>query len=427
MKKIYLILFILMIFLMSSCQDWVENIEPTNDKITDEQTNKQETIELFITGLYNALSESYGLGAPATGTYYGVDEVFLCADGLSDEMYFDTDKLPGSTYSTYMELDKAAILEDNADVSTCFNTICHIRMLADTLVYKTLNLITFTNDETGEDLKNRALFNGNLFGGYARYLLASYFGKDITTGGGVINKSGFISSGDLYKLAIQKLTESLKYTTDAAQIRLVNSLIARCYLMMKDYANASTFALKGMISGDDPFVSSYNDENENLYRTFAGEYRVQFALDNRFNTYITKDPDEAKRILLSKKTNKGYVYYRQEEYIQATHNPIKLICWQENNLMKAELTLRGNASGNAVALINEVRESHGMKTLRSDTTVTLSTDGTLNIFEERDKELYVRGMRLLDQRRFGKFHITDGWQYFPIPRDEKVRNPNLNF
>ena len=92
--------------------------------------------------------------------------------------------------------------------------------------------------------------------------------------------------------------------------------------------------------------------------------------------------------------------------------------WQENNLMLAELALRGQATGDALALVNEVRASHSIANLAS---VDLDV-----IYVERDKELFCTGSRLPDERRFNKWHLGSGtWQYFPITIDEINSNHNL--
>ena len=74
--------------------------------------------------------------------------------------------------------------------------------------------------------------------------------------------------------------------------------------------------------------------------------------------------------------------------------------------MRAELALRlGDAAG-ALTQINLVRLSHGLTALDS---VDMDV-----VIVERDKELVTLGMRLIDQRRFGLWHLPgDRWQYFP--------------
>ena len=100
-------------------------------------------------------------------------------------------------------------------------------------------------------------------------------------------------------------------------------------------------------------------------------------------------------------------------------SPISIIDWQENHLILAELDLRGEATGgSALGAVNEVRASHGLFSLDEvDYSVLL---------HERDKELFCRGQRLIDQRRFPDelpWH-TGEWHYMVIPYEEEYANPN---
>jgi hypothetical protein len=164
-------------------------------------------------------------------------------------------------------------------------------------------------------------------------------------------------------------------------------------------------------------------------------------VDPRFKAYLNSDPTESARILISQKTGTGgFLFYVQTKYVLATDNititPIEVIDWQENNLMKAELVVRGAMAGDARALINEVRASRvdattklPVSAIAATVTITLNdpvTATSYSIYVERDKELMLRGNRLIDQRRFGLFHLPGRWQYFPISSAEKARNPLWN-
>jgi starch-binding outer membrane protein, SusD/RagB family len=412
MKKIYLIIFLVLTIAFTSCKEWVTDLEPTNDLVTEEQMNTQANVSFMIIGLHNRLAIQ--------------DEEFLCSDGLSDALFFNL-KVGNSTYSTYQELDLATdVLPDNSNVTTAFSNMQALRMNADTLVGRCLYKISFTSDAAGITAKNNGLYWGYLYGGLARYYLGAYFGKDKTTGGATINLSHFIPTATLYTQAISRFTEALKYTTDTYNIRLLNSLIARVYLMSGNYTSAVTYLNLGLVSGDKALTANYSyATRDNQYRGQAGETRQQWAVDNRFADYVTAVPDEAKRISLVKlvSTDKTLTYYRQAKYIQlsdGTTTPIAIIDWQEVNLMKAECTVRGYSAGDPVTLINAIRTSHGM-------TATITTTPDLNgIYVERDKELFLRGNRLLDQRRFNRLHVSSMWQDFPIPLAEQNRNPNWN-
>lgn len=413
MKKIYPLIFILLLF-FSACNEWVTDLEPTNDLVLEDDMNKQANINFMVIGLHNRLS--------------GNQQVWLTADGMSDQLYFDL-KINGATYPSYQEIDINNTMNDqNGETTSSHNWIQLMRMNADTLVWRCLEKIQFTNDAAGTAAKNEGLFWGYFYGGFARYQLAAFIGTGKTTGGSVINGGPVIPANTMFDNAAAKYKEALKYTTDAYRIKLVNSMLGKLYLMKGDYATALTHLNLGLVKNDKAFTANYNIQGDNLYRTQAGEIRQQWAVDNRFKDYVTANPDEAKRIKFKSITYKGFTYLQQTMYVQdpltQAISSIPVMDWQETALMKAELAVRGIAgAGDARTLINDIRTSRGFSAANL---VPATTTIDLNfIYTERDKELFLRGNRLLDQRRFNKPHISDMWLYMPIPYAEKLRNPNL--
>lgn len=94
-------------------------------------------------------------------------------------------------------------------------------------------------------------------------------------------------------------------------------------------------------------------------------------------------------------------------------------------LMKAEALLRSNNAGDALTIVNEVRDKRGATDLGA-----LSLDDML---AERGREFYWEGWRRQDQIRFGKFLAArqnkpaSGPErlLFPIPAAALAVNPNL--
>ena len=404
MKKIKLIIFTLITVVFASCNDWVTDIPHTNDMITEDQMNTQVNVPFIITGLHNRLAS--------------LSTVWMESDGISDQLFFDL-RVGNSTFPTYQELDQAVSIQHNNSGS--FNLIQLLRMNADTLVGRCLYKIAFTNDAAGTKAKNDGLFWGNLYGGIARYHLAAYIGTQRNKGGATINGSAFIPSSVLYTAAVAKIQAAILSSPSAAYTKVANSIIGKIYLMAGDYANALTYLNQGMVSGDAAFQCLYSaTTSENQYRAQAGEARQQWAVDLRFNGYITAVADEAKRIPLVK-LGTSFVYYRQAKYIQNTDgstSPFVFMDWQETSLMIAEIMARQGTAGN-MTRVNAIRTSRGMTTM-------VTKDLTLDeIYVERDKELFLKGVRLLDERRFDKPHITNMWLYIPISQNEIDKNPNL--
>jgi len=400
MKKInYIALLLVSGFVFSACEDFVTDVEPPIDTVSEKDINRPDQLPFFITGVETKFANS-------------IDEVLVCADGLSDELFFN-DNMPDATYSQYMEIDAGDILLNNSSVANAFDPLGECRYYSDLIVSRTLSF-----PEVDSTLKEQALYTGYFYGGVSRYVYATYFGLEPNVGGGAIDAGPFIPSVQMTTLAVEKLNSALAHTSDAYNIKLVHSIIARAYLYIGDYQNAAVHAAQGLVNGDEPFQALYNKILDNYWWQQAGNLRAQFGVDWRFVNYIAADPNEANRIKLgSLEGYDGETYYFQMTYPEAG-SPMNFITWQENNLMRAELILRGNAAGDALSLVNDVRASHDISPLAA---VTLD-----DIYVERDKELFTTGARLPDQRRFNTWHLGDeAWHYLPIPLGE--RNANDNF
>ena len=392
LKLIFGTLFLIVI--IYSCKDYVTNIDPLIDQIEDPRLNDQSQLPFLIAGVQTRF-------ANATSRLNNI------ADGLSDEFIFDQN-VPNATFPTFGDIDRGEILTDNNSTRGPYTALGQYRFYADNLIERVGKMTINDNN-----LKNEALYTGNFFGAYARYQYATYWGNAPQTGGSPIDGSAFISSNALYDQAITMFKEALKYTSDPATTRIVNSCIARAYLYKGDFANAATYAKQGMANGDAPFQALHNVQESGDYWGNSGAGRSQFVCDFRFKGYIDADPNEANRIELASKlgNDKTTTYYYQNKY-PTNDAPEEEMTWQENNLMLAELALRGQSTGDALALVNEVR---------SLASVDLDV-----IYVERDKELFCTGSRLPDERRFNKWHLGSGtWQYFPITIDEINSNHNL--
>ena len=403
MKKFkLLILSIVLSLVFISCKNYVTNVDPLVTDVEDSQLNTEEQIPFLIQGVETQFADALG-------------QTDVCAAGLSDAFIFPIN-VPAINRVAYKEIDGGEIQLTNNAIDAAYNATGQSRFYADDLVRR-INSISISDSS----VKNNALFTGYFYGGYARYLYAAYFGLNPTQGGSPINGGPFIGSNDMYDLAIEKFKESLKYLNDNLMIRTVNSVIARAYLYKGDYEQAAIYAENGMVNDADepPFLALHNSIDANAWWANAGAGLYEFMTDFRFKSYIDADTNEAKRIELGSVLSSDSVWYYYQATYPESRSPQKIITWQENNLMRAELILRGFGSGDALGLVNEVRAFYGIDPLAS---VDLDV-----IYTERDKELFASGNRLVDERRFNKWHLGSGtWEYLPVTEAERNGNPNIN-
>lgn len=387
-----------------SCEDYVQNVEEPINTVSSSNLENQESVSFLLNGLKAHFAETH-------------DELTVTASGLSDEQVFDRD-LEQATFPSYDRLESADFLSSDGTIN---NPLGQFRFMADNLL-ATVNEIEF--DSEYQDVRDESLFFGNFLGGVARSWYASYMGLEPDLGGGIIDNGPFIPSDEMYNQALTKLEESLNYASPY-QTRLVNSTIARILLYKGDYSDAITAAQNGLQVGDDPFQSLHSTQSTNEWYNASGEGRIQWRWDERFIDYLDENPDEIARLpYVTAEGRSGTIHYVQDLYVNRS-TPITLISWQENNLILAELELREggvDAESNARSLVNEVRSSHGLAPYSNTDTINMDV-----IIEEREKEMFTEGQRLIDQRRFGLWHLEpDKWKYFPFNDQERNNNENID-
>jgi hypothetical protein len=390
---------ILCAILITGCKNFVQGIDPPIDVVKDNFLNDEKQTHFIVNGVLAQFYDAYG-------------QLSCLGDALADELVFDP-HAPNATYQNYLQIDQGIPEITDNSISDAELSLGRFRLYADTLLARASKVV-FTDDK----LKNSAFFTGYFYGGIARYLYASYFGLTEKEGGGCINLSPFIPSSQMYDLAIEKIKASIPYGADD-QKRLAHTILARIYLIKADYVNAATESALGMTSADPSNDAQYSSEAENFWWITTGKGRVQFVLDNRFHDYVVQDPKEASRIPIeiTASNDSSVTLYIQTKYPE-DNSPIAFATWQENELIKAEIAARANDNTAALGFINTIRQSHGLDD-RSATNLD-------SIYIERDKELFCTGARIIDERRFGKWHLPSGWQYLPITQLERSANSNLH-
>lgn len=389
---------LLLVFSISGCDDWVQDVDDPINLISEDNLQQAELVEFVLKGTQGAFAETH-------------DDLTVNADGLSDQQVFDRD-LPQATFPSFDRLERGDFSSDDETIN---NEIGEMRFMADNLLEVVDNL-----EDTGDfqEQVQEARFWGHFLGGLARDWYATYVGLEPENGGGVIDNGPFVPSSEMYTLALDKLEASLQFATPY-QERVVHSVMARIHLYDGNFQAAMQEAQMGLEPGDPPFESLHSVQSTNTWYFAAGEGRVQWRADERFPGYVEENPEEEARLpMWNLEGREGTLWSIQDKWDERGSS-ITVIDWQETYLIMAELGLRGDASVDPLELVNEVRASHGISPLSS-----VDMDA---LIVERDKELFVRGQRLVDQRRFDMWHLPAGtWKFLPISQDERNNNPNLS-
>ncbi|MEM1270893.1 MAG: hypothetical protein AAGI08_12695 [Bacteroidota bacterium] len=383
----------------AGCDSFVQDVEDPIDVIVDELLTTESQVPFLITGVQGRFAEAH-------------DRLTAYSGGLSDELIFD-ERVPNATFPSFNDMDLGTIEPDNNSVDGVYNGLGEARLFADNLLER-IQAITFEDAA----LQQEAEYIGNLYGGLARYSYGAYFGLEPEQGGSPIGGGAFVGTAELYNQAIDKLNTAAGLAPSDYDRKVVNSLIAKINLYRGDFGAAAAAAANGLVPGDDPFQSLHAVASSNEWFVQAGPGRSQFVVDNRFFEFTQEDPGEAARFpLVEIVGSDSTLFYRQDLYSERS-SPIDIVSWQENHLILAEVALRGAGSGDALALVNEVRGASQLAALDG-----IDLD---EIYVERDKELFGTGNRLIDQRRFDRWHLGAGtWRYLPVTQSERNGNENL--
>ncbi|MCS6808872.1 MAG: hypothetical protein RML40_07695 [Bacteroidota bacterium] len=414
----------------NSCASYVQDIAPLIDVIADNRLNDESQVTFLSNGVLRQFSLCYAQMTTLVG-------------GLSDEFFFDA-RVPNATFPTFNDIDNGIIQLDNNSVNNQWLALGNMRFTADNFAER-IGRINFSNPAT----RSAALYTANLYGGIVRFWYGAYFGLEQNRGGGVINGGPFIPSAAMFDSAIAKLRIALDNAANDVQRRTVNTVIAKVQLAAERYADARAAALNGLRRGDPPLNALYDlgTTISNQWFFDGGRNRAQFVPSIRFAQYILADSLEGRffparivsgslvytgtdaefnaslatrRLLLfGPVTNQGLTFYVQGRFPNQD-SPMPFVSWQENELILAETALRvANNPDAALANVNNVRTFHNL----APRTVT-NLD---SIYIERDKQLFATGMRVIDQRRFNRWHITTpgAWRYLPIGQPERNTNKNL--
>lgn len=426
LKTLSILFFSLMLF---SCEDFVNDYEQPNDSIGDDGFTDAGGAQFLMTGVEVQFSAA-------------LDRITSSAGAQSDEQGFTRD-IQGASFPQFDELNSARRTTDaegpelRIDNTVCGNLFLEVheyRKHAELLLEKLDGgQIAF---EAGEEaIQVAAYFSGNFHAGLSRYLLATYYALEPGQPGSTIDVGPFVPQAELYTQTLSYLNTALTFATEA-EAKRVNTLIARINMIQGNYSGAATAAAAGMSPGDADYSGLYNVNVGNVWYFDSGIGRIQLNADSRFNDYLTADPAEEARVPLftvpgtatDEEGNPLNTYYVQNKFTEQ-ESPIRFLGWTENHYILAELDIRNGDNASGLAKVNEVRSSYGLSDL-DDQYVQDNHGGDYIslIAEERDKEFFCEGMRLVDQRRLGLWHLDAAltWQYMPISLRERNQNENID-
>jgi len=451
-------LLVLIIGLLSSCEDYVDVPAPENKIVRDVVFNDDATARSAMTGIYNQLF----LSAFSNGQK---SSVTLLA-GLSGDNVSNIN----TTNLTRMQFEENELLSDNTSNLDLWSS-------AYAVIYMTNSMLEGLegSDKISVDLKIQLEGEARFIRAFTYFYLVNLY-NDVPLILSTDYRENQLASRTPAAEVYQQIIEDLQLAQDllSAEYRdqertRVNSyaaraLLGRVFLYMEDWEQAEAYSTTVIQATsqyeiledlNEVFLANSKEAIWQIspigggFSTHTNEGNI-FIIDPVFSFlasfYLEEDfvqvfQEEDKRLTdWTEYHNKLEVYFAHKYKIRnSTDFPIAeysmVLRLAEQYLIRAEArTRQGNLTG-ALEDIDIIRKRAGLSLL-AETNAEISETALLDeIMLERRKELFTEwGHRWLDLKRTGmvdsvignenpQWESTDIW--YPIPSEERMKNPNL--
>lgn len=433
MKNRTAIIFIVLLILSSSCEEYLE-VEPSSSLLAEDAFNTKNDIVYGINGCYDALQFS---------GYYGRTLINI-NDLASDNAY------NGGTILEYGQVNNNNILEDNALIegiwTDIYTAINRVNTIIDVLDDIELNVEERTEFES-ELRFLRALHYYNLFTLFGEVPLKDKPTKDL----GNINVP-LSPVEDIQQFMLDDLSFAMgnlgNTTPTKATNYAVETLRARIYLYRQEWDSVVNITTRIINSGNFTLEDEYTDlftTEEGPESIFEVDFNAQdknrlaeYFFPNNLNGRYEMAPeqdlidayeanDKRKAATIDEAGNNPYV--KKYENLTDGSDNVYVFRFAEIYLMRAEAnTQRGTGTINIKSDINKIRIRAGLSGVPGSS----QEDLLLAIEKERRLEFAFEGQRWSDLTRTGRAievlpNIENTDQYnFPVPLSEKQTNTAIN-
>jgi hypothetical protein len=405
MKNKIILSAIVLASLMTSCQKQLD-IEPTAS--LSPETVGAADVQKLMNGVYDGLQEG-------NTSYFYLS--FAVEDLSADNLAYR------ATFFQNGEIDNNAILPNNVLTQRYFNAPYVVIQRANDL----LEIINNSNTLT-EPVKKSLLTQTHFLRAYAYYKLVTLFGAVPIVNNRDVVKVPRNSVDEVYSKIIEDLNLSIQAggiinDSKFASIEASKGLLARVYLIRKDFANAKKNAEEVIASNKFALANDYNSIFVPPYASTEHIFKLVFTATEGTNSlyYFLQHPsmpgggraelpvdaslvaayepgDQRKAASITQVqaplANAGWYSQKYKDPEGSGAHPYYILRISEMYLISAEAQLGlSNNPTDAVALaaINNVRTKRGLPAL-----TTLSIQ---DVIKERRVELAFEGTRWTDMRR----------------------------
>lgn len=376
--------------------------------IVEEDLNLETAIPAIVAGAGGDLSQAIGNTLGSVVTFSGI---------ITDELQHV------GSYPTWREVDDPAQPIDiqNITLNNLWQSCSRARWVADDGARRIKEIL-------GADAnKSPHLAQILVYSGFTHLVLADLFG-DVPFDGGPL-----VSQNDVYQRAVDRFTEAITVGNAAGAGDWVNAAHAgraRAYHNMNKLNDAVADA--NMVPDGYRFdaIFSDNSDRERNYSFWANITRNESSVSAEIRELYAQTNDSRIRCVYAGIGGDGNREWWTQFKYTSFSAPIRLVGWQEMELIKAEAKHQAGDLTGAIGHINNVRAA----ALDDTTGAPLEARPASNdanevknwIIHERRVEFFFEGRRMADCRHFGLTSIIkNDPPFFPIPSYERDTNPNI--
>lgn len=395
----------IMVLMLSSCDKWVNDTKLPDNTIDESQLNSIAMLGRIDKGAYVYGPVIAGLWrAGATSA----SDLLVASGAIVDEIV--PTAVPNSPF--YKELDEDKLTPDNTSLFSVWSNIQNYRARSEDAIANAESLSPV--DADGLKVKQAALVYARLHAGYAWMLLADYFSVS-NTSHSVYADHKVVSHQEAYAKA-QAYWEQAIPTASDVEKRLLHSLLAKLGIHTGNYPLAVLHINQSFTATENfSFLNTVGTVSNGFFNALNINSR-DAAVDPSLVAALKTNADKARNLVA--KAAKGHwslTLFKERD-------PLMVSDYEEMQLIRAELVIRGLLSGNATDLVNSVVVKYDASGLSNYPVLpALTLNDMVSI---RRIFLSWRGTRLIDLRRFNMDgDLTPGftkrnWQWIGVPEIE---------
>ncbi|MBB6502993.1 hypothetical protein [Pedobacter cryoconitis] len=372
---------ILFALTFSSCNKWVNEPKSPDSTVDESQLTTLEMLGRIDKGIYvngPVIAGVWRAGATASS------DLLVASGAIADEI--TSTAVPNSPF--YKELDEDKLSPDNTSLFSTWSNIQNYRARAEDAIRLADQQQSAEPDKI--KIKQGALLNARLHAGYAWMLLADYFTVS-ETNHAVYTNHNLISHEQAY-LKAQRYWEEALTLANEQEKRLLHSLLTKLGIHTQNYALAIAHVNQSFNPLENfAFLNTVGTTSNAFFSALSINVR-DAAVDPTLVAVLKTTADQVRNpVVKAPKGHWSLTLFKERDLLLISD-------FDEMQLIRAELAVRGLLPGNAVDFVNTVIVKYdptGKSNLPASAILTLT-----DITALRRIYLSWRGTRLIDLRRF---------------------------